>query len=588
MAHTIDQFMWGFQSHFRISAGVRAKSLFTVLDPALDPAVLLVGRLETDRKDRHPLCVDPEDGDILVDALTELERHVEAAIADDPESGMLQSHPRAEGYRRDRVAGNGFANGVARALNESRPVRRFFASFPQRVDDYLVTAVVHVDRAAYDRHLALAHAEYLHRFTVATSLLDAAVRGFLGDCSGALRDPDAGEARFPDRPVQDALREAGRALMDNPGFRLGEVAGHPQLFDAFCEVAALRYEGAEGHGQLLVTGEDRAGADVVLSFREVVPMRKRRAVRKVLEMASEELSALATPQGIYGLGRVDGNHDPSAEDVFAVVFLGRNAWELRHAGRPLMRVQDGVPALPREPLSRASLEFAVRRVFGDNSDADVERLWEAMTVAREQRHGTLLVVSSGADTEAQRLAGQCTAVEPAPLTRDLVESITAIDGAVLVDPHGVCHAIGVILDGMAVTGGDSGRGSRYNSALRYLETARSEFDHKALALVVSEDGMVDLLPTLRPPMRRSEVEARVGTLRRLASEDRPSRTIFTRTEEWLREHCFYLDGSTCDEVNRLVDQIDTAWREKDEGAIRIIRTPLAPHGDFDPAYLLDG
>ncbi len=321
MAHTIDQFMWGFQSHFRISANVRAKSLFSALDRALDPRVLLVGRLEADREDRHPICVDPEDGDIGVGALTELDQHVQAAIGEDPESGMLQSHPRAEGYRRDRVAGNGLANGVARALNESRPDRRFFASFPQRVEDYLVTVVLHVDRAAYDRHVELVHGEYLHRFTVATSLLNASVRGFLDDCSGALRDPDVGEARFPDRPVQDALREAGRSLMDNPGHRLGEIAEHPQLFDTFCEVAALRYEGAEGQGQLLITGDNRAGTDVVLSFREVVPMRRRRAVRKVLEMASEELSALATPQGIYGLGRVDADHDQSAEDVFAVVFV---------------------------------------------------------------------------------------------------------------------------------------------------------------------------------------------------------------------------------------------------------------------------
>ncbi|MGE3853082.1 MAG: hypothetical protein AB7K09_15165 [Planctomycetota bacterium] len=587
MAHTIDQFMWGFQSHFRIGAEVRAESLFAALDPALDPVVLLVGRLGTDRDDRHQLCVDPEDGDILVDALAVLEGHVQAALEDDPESRMLQSHPRAERYRQDRVAGNGFAQGVARTLNEARPDRQFFACFPQRVGDYLVTVVLHVDRVAYDRHFTLAHAEYLHRFNVATSLVDAAVTGFLADCSGALRDPDAGEVRFPDRPVQDALRDAGRALMNNPGHRLGKIAGNPQLFDAACEVAALRYEGAEGHGQMLITGEDRAGVDVALSFQDVVPMRRRRAVRKILEMASEDLSALGTPQGIYGLGRIDDNYNRSAENVFAIVFLGRNAWELRHADRPLMRVQDGVPTLPRAPVSRASFEFAVERVFGKENDADVDQLWEAMTAAREQRHGTLYVVSSGAVTEAQRLAGQCTAVEPVPLTRDLVKSITAIDGAVLVDPRGVCHAIGAILDGMAVTGGDSGRGSRYNSALRYLETARSEFNHQTLVLVVSEDGMVDLLPTLRPPMCRSEMETRVETLRRLASQDQPSRNLFMRTEGWLRSHGFYLDSSTCDKVNRLIDQIETALREKDEGATRIIRAPLAPHPDFDSACILD-
>src|SRR5690606_8976476 len=126
MPRGITLFMWGYQSHFRISAEVSASSLFEAVDPNLDPRVLLVGILIDEVEGRHRLCVDPEDGDILLDALAGLSEHVEADKEADPEAHMLQSHPVAEEGRQRRVSHKAFANGVARALNASRPDRTFF------------------------------------------------------------------------------------------------------------------------------------------------------------------------------------------------------------------------------------------------------------------------------------------------------------------------------------------------------------------------------------------------------------------------------------------------------------------------------
>jgi len=68
--------------------------------------------------------------------------------------------------------------------------------------------------------------------------------------------------------------------------------------------------------------------------------------------------------------------------------------------------------------------------------------------------------------------------------------VTAIDGAVLLDPDAYCYSIGVILDGKAAPGrGTSTRGARFNSAIRYVETS----PYPCLAIVVSEDGMVDVI-----------------------------------------------------------------------------------------------
>ena len=64
----------------------------------------------------------------------------------------------------------------------------------------------------------------------------------------------------------------------------------------------------------------------------------------------------------------------------------------------------------------------------------------------------------------------------------------------LLDVHGTCHAIGVILDGrvseQGTLVGNRGRGARYNSAVRYAADKRCP---RSLIIVRSEDGMLDFI-----------------------------------------------------------------------------------------------
>jgi DNA integrity scanning protein DisA with diadenylate cyclase activity len=105
------------------------------------------------------------------------------------------------------------------------------------------------------------------------------------------------------------------------------------------------------------------------------------------------------------------------------------------------------------------------------------------------------VISLDAAEEAQRLSTQATLMEPTVLTPAMVEAVTSIDGAVLLDVGGRCHAIGVILDGDVSPLGTRARGARYNSAVRYVQSHRG----RALAIVVSEDGTVDIRPYVNDP-----------------------------------------------------------------------------------------
>ena len=62
--------------------------------------------------------------------------------------------------------------------------------------------------------------------------------------------------------------------------------------------------------------------------------------------------------------------------------------------------------------------------------------------------------------------------------------------------------------------GDRSRGARYNSAVKYLASAAGTL---TVILLVSEDGMINLLPDLRPRMRRADLDAMLADLREAAA-----------------------------------------------------------------------
>src|ERR1035441_9320972 len=87
-----------------------------------------------------------------------------------------------------------------------------------------------------------------------------------------------------------------------------------------------------------------------------------------------------------------------------------------------------------------------------------------------------------------------------------MEHLTNMDGGVLIDPQGQCHAIGVILDGTASRNGDPARGSRYNNAIRYIDDSDTP---PAVVLGYSSAADITVLPALNPLRRRSDIEALV-------------------------------------------------------------------------------
>ena len=53
--------MWDHQAHFRIAAQTAGEGVFSLLDPNLQPNVLMIGILVDDRTGPRPLCFEPDD-----------------------------------------------------------------------------------------------------------------------------------------------------------------------------------------------------------------------------------------------------------------------------------------------------------------------------------------------------------------------------------------------------------------------------------------------------------------------------------------------------------------------------------------------
>jgi hypothetical protein len=296
-------------------------------------------------------------------------------------------------------------------------------------------------------------------------------------------------------------------------------------------------------------------------------------------MASGQWSLLCDSYEVYGLGGVLPSYDGSAEDAFTVRFAKQFVWDLFHRDDRLMHVRYGVPTVTVPQFPEDTLRAMLTRVLRVTSADVSDRLTALARCAGAQAHGCMLVVSGDAVGEAERLESQCTRVAPFPLTAENLPAVTAIDGSVLIDTNGTCHAVGVILDGEASPKCSPERGARYNSAVRYAYGRRN-----CVAVVKSEDGMVNVFPNLRPRIRRSEIGKRLAELRVMAGSARIDTYRLIDVVRWLEEHEFYLTAAECDEANRLHDEAAAKVSPDDFYSRRL--GPLAPNPDMDDSYYL--
>lgn len=530
--------MWAYQPHFRISFKNLMNRVLSALG-ASEPGAecLLVGAQIPGRQNPNGVCVEPEDGKWDIDLFDGLLDLIEEEVAGHPLQNMFYTND--EPSMRDKpekIRCDSVRLAVQKKLNnyDSANAIRSFAGPPAPVEDHYVVPILQFPEKLFQRFRPLQEPITFDDFKGDPSLIHSAIFAVLAEAHDELLRPDpgrylAGRTKSP----EEIVRRAAVSFMCTPGIAIEDKNfGSLELFERFNLISSLMYEGARGIGKLILANPDSGAVNLQIEFSEPVPFREHRWCRKALQMASAKTFLIADCDKIYGLGTMAAGVDPwTGPNAFEIEFLDHCSWRISCGDQVLLVSNYGAPSLPQERFPKHRLLDTYQRLFPEAKQEDMNRFMSLFDAAISQRHGSMLIVASDAESETERLQEQGTKIEPTTLTPELYQQVSGVDGAVIIDPNCVCHAIGVILDGAANPKCTPSRGARYNSAIRYIDPS----DNPRLAVIVSDDQTVNVIPILRPRIKRSKLEQAISRLEAANTANYYSHI------NWLVRHRFYLN-----------------------------------------------
>lgn len=582
MPEPLTESMWGYQREFRISLDNAADRALDQIGAILSPDAFVVG-FAVGEEDTARVCLEsregmsppftPDDfGGVVLDAKR---RYGDSPVHD---TVFATEEMRLARHEFFRDAARARAVEAAMAAAPAGAGRTFFVGQSACVGEYDVHPVVSVDSAALDALPRLETTE-VDGTPVTVSLAHGIISELLRTATHALlaAKPPRTISPIEDDVPNDAIRRSANHLVFSTAMIAGQTLAKG-LFDSFEALSSTAYEGRAGSGTVILAADGHPHVDVAIRLRAPISVRERLQFRKLLELTDDQLGLLIDGTTIYGLGAISEQYDGSTEDLFRFSIVEQGVWIMSHHGDALLRVANGHPQLPRPRMSPSLFIDSMRRVFAAVDDSDIRAIWRLAQTAVSQGKGTMLVITTAAAQEAQRLAPQAIAIDPQPIGSRMLRALTKIDGAVLLTPDGTCHAVGVILDGVATGVGDPGRGSRYNSAVRYTAASSAP----CMIVIVSDDGMIDVHPELAPRVRPEDVEQALFDLETIGSADDVDLERFYATRERLRLFAFYLSESQCERANAVVEQVEQQRHAKT--GMRLAVVPFAPDPRMNESF----
>ena len=572
MSDFIDQFMWGYQRAFRGGARLRVEQALEKIGLETNVTVFLVG-FATDPQLRHQICIEPEHGQLSVSNLAGVRERADTLYRSDPDSQLLITDQRSHELRQlglflsarsravsEAIDASGLFNGLSFFVSRSAPINGYDVHTCVGVPTDLLDALPKFDGAVFDR------------IYVGRSLQHEVIEECLDAFDKEIYAPDPGRNLLFDLVDEHLVTTAARRFVGGMAYR---ASGMPaDLFDIVNEFCSLTYERGGATGHLVISNIDTLRPYLRITFQKPVPLNDARSMRKILELTDGETSVLADCRYAYGLGAAF-----SDVNTVEVSVTGHARWELSMDGQTYVRVGYGRATLPKRPILRRDLEDTIRRVVGN---AQFGRIWQVIGSVQETGHGATIVVSANPRRETERLSSQSLPIVPAFLDPNQIARLAGVDGAILIGPDSRCHAFGVILDGVAGDQGDRARGSRFNSSVRYHQTNKETAP--SVIVVISDDGIVDLIPSLEPQLSRGVVESAVENFCVYSDTDHPDAETWSRLSDGVDRLAFYLNEEQCERVNESYEK--EMNRRLAEGGLAISRTRLKPDPRMNDSYFL--
>lgn len=580
MSRSIYLFMWGYQESFRISSQCLIRDVLKELGAEGNAEVFLVGARAPDSKNINEVCIEPEDGKWslstfrgLLDSIESIynAHHLQNMFFGDEPS--MQDKPK---WMRQDSTRRAVENSL-KGFDEANEVLSFCGD-TQRLGEYYITPVIQIPESTFikfpvlkqkpkeDRQQGFGYRSFIH----------AAIFTVLNEISEKLQSPEPGRFTYKAmRSPEEIIRIAAKAFLRTPGLSIEKQYYGDGLFEQLDIVSSLMYEGVRGIGSLILIHPENEVIDYLIQFIQPVSLREPRWVRKILQMAASGSAIIADTQRIYGLGRLKTTHDPNEQDAFTINFLDHYYWELCCGEQVLLRSKYGVPKLPQEYFDQQSFIANYNRLFPLSTVEDSLHLWDLLQVQIKQEYGSMIVVTEDAAIEAKRLNRQGTSIVPTRLSEALLQSVSSIDGTILLDPYGTCHAFGVILDGEVNEECTPSRGSRYNSGVRYVCSE----GRCGLAIIASDDKTIDIIPKIRRLVSRSLLERYIKTFTESTIEN------YHESRNWLDNHRFYINAEQCKQLNSTIVRLDND--PKKVGRIYLGTDKFEVHPDFYESYLSD-
>ncbi len=576
MNKPIDQFMWPFQRRFRRILELDIHAVLSKIGVQIDHEVkvLLIGLANKDDL-LHQTCIEPENGPLVVDDLTSIETRTAQVMEADPESNVVHSNPTYNQRRRHAFFLRSRAQAIREAIEASKKFERlkFFVSSSATLGNYDIHTCVGIPREVLESVPRFSNPmkDDYHGRHIRESLLQEIIDDCLGRATEALYLPYPGQGFTVLGDHFDLIR--GSAIRFTEGVTFALTSQPTDLFSLVNQVSSLTYERSGAIGHLVVTHNENVANKLKVSMQSPVNLAQARSVRKLLELTDDSTALLADSEEIRGLGEC-----VSAPDVARILIEGHAKWSLSVDGTSLMKVAYEHASLPNQILDKSLFRDVARRTVGA---VDVERIWDIFQCALDSQHGATIVVSENPDAELQRLGQEALAIRPEYLDHKEVARLGLVDGAIMLSPDGRCYAFGVILDGLATSSGDPARGARFNSAVRYQKNS----EVRTMIIVISDDGMVDLIPSLMPRVARREVEDTVRAFCDYSGIEGNDPEEWARLRRLVERFAFYIDETQCDRVNEAYEKEMEARQAA--GFLSATRAPLRPNPDMNDSYFED-